>query len=388
MLKELKVELDAIAKAGRLKQFHARVSRVGTKINIRGGDLVDFTSWDFFNLGQNPKVKRALHSEIEQHGIASAASRLSSGTSPAHLSAEARIASFLGLEGAVLFSSHNQAVLSLLSAILSDRDCVIVDDVIQSPVQDAAYLVDAESLHFNSSDPDSLAKVLESAKGYKRKVIYIESVSPTTGVPVDLEAIIESISRSDVELIVDESYALGILGLRGAGVVESTRLPLKKLTIVGSLARGIGVYGGFIAGSSILIQYLINRSKTFQSENVVPSGIAASIEAALNLVELEQAGRETLGKLAADFRRELKRSGVNVDDNVKTPVVCINTDKFVQAFEIFKGLIEKGFLVEALSNGLILNDGGIVRLLLNSSHTESEVTACLAALRDLWKRVV
>ncbi len=387
MLDELKHELEKLTATGRWREFCARQGRVGGRIQIRGSSVVDFTNWDFFDLNSDSRVKRALQVEVEQNGISAGSARLSSGTLPAHLTCEARLAKFLGTESAVLFSSRNQAVLSLIAGLVREGDCVLVDEALQSPVLDASYLVNADVLHFKSHDPDSLERVLENTKHYKKKFLVLESLSPLTGDVTSLTRFSDLAVKWQLNMLVDESYALGILGARGAGGVEAANLLALTMCQYGSMSLALGGYGAFVAGPRILIDFLINRSRTFRGEVVLPACLAAAAETAINVVELETGKRERLKLLALKLRHGLKSMGVPVPALSDVPVVGVYFAKLRIAEELSRTLFQKGFLCDVVASGVPLDEGAYVRFLLNSHHTEKTVDELLQAVTEIWGRM-
>ena len=386
MLKELKEELERAVALYGATEFHPRNWRGNGQIEIRGHRLTDFTSWDFFNLHSEPRVKRAVQTEVELNGVGAGASRLSSGTSALHIACELRLAQFVGQEAAVLFSSTNQAVLSLVAALISERDCVIVDDSIQSPVVDASFLVHADVLDFRGDDPDSLLHILDHTKPYRRKFLFLRTVGPLFGQVLNLPVLVEYASKKGVQILLDEGYGIGLLGLRGAGSAEKFNI-IRPLCIYGSLSKALGCYGAFVAAPKVLINYLINRSQIFRSENVLPPCFAAAIEAAIEVIEVQPGTRERLRSLARKLRRGMKEQGLAVDADLDTPIIGVHFETRTTAQEFANALFAKGYLVEVITAGLMRSDQVVVRILVNSSHKETEIDSFLAAINAIRGRI-
>lgn len=387
MLEDLKRELDRLVAEGRYREFEPYTHRNRGKITVRGQVLTDFTSWDLLNLNNEPALKRALQVEAEAVGIGASASRLSSGTTPAHLSVEHRIAKFLGTESALLFSSTNQAIISIASALLTERDCVIVDETEHSPVVDAAHLVNCEVIHFSPQNLEALPSILERAKSFKNRLLFVESVSPYSGATANLSVIANHVERAEALLIVDESCGIGTMGIRGAGGTEHYNVAKRAFALFGSLGRGLGIFGAFVAGSKLLTDYLINRSRTFTSENALPAPLCAAIEKAIDLTELAHAGRERLRSLALRFRAGLIPMGLCKDIGSDSAIISINVSRARFARELALALFQRGILCEALSDGLILEQGSTVRFILNSAHTDEDIDRTLGAIAEVYKRI-
>ena len=188
MISDLKLELERLKRLGRLRDFAPVRDRKDVSLTLRGRKVIDFSNWDLFRLNEHPRVISAVHRELEHWGLGGSAPRLSSGTGPQHLLLEARIARFFGVESAVLFVSRNQAVLSLLTALCNERTIVFVDEAMQSPVADAAYVVNAPIVTFNATVLDTLDSELAKAPEGFSRYIFAETISPLRGTPTDLAA--------------------------------------------------------------------------------------------------------------------------------------------------------------------------------------------------------
>lgn len=388
MIEDLKQELDKLALQGRLGLLSPRLARKDGKISIKDRELIDLTSWDVFDLNHDARVKRALQSEVELNGISAASSRLVSGTSPVHLACEIRLARFLGAERAVLFSSRNQACLSLIASIAREGDCVLVDDTTQNPAVDAAYLVNAEALQFSTRDLDSLERIAVSLKGYRRKFMVVESLSPIDGKTTDLLPLLEWAHRNGVFVVVDESYGLGLLGLRGSGGMELLTERSALLCQVGSLALAASGYGAFVAGSNILCDYLINRSRTFSTEVVIPACLAAAIEQSIDIIELDVVRRERLKNLAQRLSRGLNQLGLLTDEANQSSVICIPFLKRKDGQAFSDALFQRGYLTDVVSSTALLSEGAVVRMILTVHHTERTIDELLQVIAEVKARAV
>lgn len=384
MLPDLKLEIERLKTAGRLNEFVPVHARQGAYLNFKGRKLVDFSNWDLFHVNCNKRVITAVHEELETCGLGGNSPRLSSGTSLQHLAFEKRMAQFLGLNKSVLFASRNQAVLSLVTSILDERSVAIVDELLQSPVADAAYLVNACIASFDAAKVESLEAELQKAPESFQKYVFVESFSPMRGKLGDLAAFISLANKYGAFVIVDESFSLGVLGLRGAGSLELLPSELSPYCVYGSLSYGLSSIGAFVAGDMALIDFLINQSRTFVSESPLPAAYVAGMEAALNIVELNVVSREWIKALGLRLKRGLNELSFEFDD-FAFPVLCIAFKKRKAAAELAEGLFEKGFFVDIAAKGAFLDAGAILRILINTKHTEAHIDALLEALSDLLK---
>jgi 7-keto-8-aminopelargonate synthetase-like enzyme len=201
-----------------------------------------------------------------------------------------------------------------------------------------------------------------------------------------METVVALAQRHEAGLIVDESYALGAIGLRGAGVCESLGIGRQLLCIYGSLAHGLASYGAFVAGDAILTGYLLNRSKTFSNETPLPPHIACAVEAAIDLLELVPLARERLSQLGARLRSGLTLAGFRGVEG-DGPIVCLPLKKLRMAANLCVALFERGFLVEGLSLGRAFSEESLVRIVITSAHTEKNVDDLLKAFYEIQPHV-
>ncbi len=390
MLTELKLELEKLAAQGRVKEFHPVRGRDGVSINIRDKNVIDFSNWDFLCVRKNKNAIRVMCQHAEVGLVGSGSSRACSGTFDAHLRCEERLAKFFGTQSALLFSSKNQAVLSLITSLISEHDLIIYDEAIQSPVADAAYLVGATSVGFPLSDLNTLKSELEKAGALRRKFIFVESLSPITGELIDISRYSAIAARYGAELIVDESYAVGAIGLRGAGSSEADKGKLvanEVLVRYCDLSLGLGGFGCAICGPSILIAALVNRSRTFSVEASLPMAISALIEANVDYVEVNTATRERMNIFAGRLKNRLHELGKVASKGAYSPIICIPFEKLSLANGFSEGLFSRGFFVEALPIRTHLSERAIVRIIVNAGHAENNMDDLIVACSDILSLV-
>lgn len=386
ILDKIKNELNFLAAKDSLRDFHL-CSRQGKHVLYQDKQLLNFASWDFFDLRFHPEMQKAAQEAIQTSGTGTSSPRLVCGTQASHLRCEKRLAEFFGTESAVLFSSKNQAVLSLIVSLVNETDQLLSDEEIQSPVSDAAYLVNADAVVFSPAKPDSLEKTLEENPCLGKRFVFVESVSPYLGRRVDLKAVTRLAKKHQATLIVDESFALAVLGPRGAGGIEDTLLSEEIFCIYGTLSTSLASFGAFVSGSKMLKDYLCNFSRTFRTEASLPCSVTQATIKAIDLIELMIEGRQKLTFLSAKLQEGLKSIGIEECFDSSIPIACIPVKDFSAAKSIQGALIKKGFLVEAVSRTSFLEESGIIRILVNHSHSEEQIQSLLNAIYEIYARL-
>jgi 7-keto-8-aminopelargonate synthetase-like enzyme len=387
MEERLQAELQQLAELGRLQE-RIPVERIHPDcIQRLGVDFLDFSSFDFLDISSESGVKRAAQRAIEDEGVCSKGPRVGVGNSRLHLQAEARLSEFLVTQDSLLFSSFNQAILTLIAALLGEGDCVVVPEEVSAPVADAAHLVNVDCINFSVEDGESLASALQAATSRKNCLVFVEAVSPITGMTADLKQISATCAAHDAPVVVDQSYSLGSFGVRGAGLIEHHHLGSACFARIGDLAPGVGVPAGFVSGSEVLVSYLFNRSRTLATEAAIPVSIAAALPRALDKIELLAASRTQLVTLAHRLKIELVALGLPAISDSDSPVVALPFPRFQEASTFREALQQQGIYADALHLGRHKSEGSVVRFILTRRHSENDVDRLLEAVSQVKVRL-
>lgn len=373
MFRTLELELKRIKASGIERRFPHSHSRVDGTIEIAGRKLVDFTNFDYLGLARNPKVVKAALQAVEEHGIFQPPSRPSSGSLAELTSAENRLAKFLGVEAAVFFSSRNQALLSLLSALLGQGELLAFDESTYAPVADAALLLEANPVPFCLDRIDSLADVIERSV-LTPMVVYGEGIAPLSGEVFPLRYLQSKLGgESRVSLVLDESYSLVALGERGSGAFEASAAIIPGVAFVGGFGIGMPGYGGFVAGSSLVIEYIRQTSKAIESEPPLPAGIAAAIEAAIDLVELDLVARRKLAHSVKRLRSVFVEAGLFISGDDNSPIIGIRVPSFSVGRELVGRFLARGVLVELVGVRTLRKETPLIRIVVSSLHSDRQL---------------
>lgn len=386
MLTRIKRELERLTERGRERVFAPRTRRAGAVSEIRGATLIDFTNWDIFGLGNHPRICKAFISEIERDGVGGGASRMLSGTTDAHLLAERRVASFFGSDASLLFSSKNQATFSLISALAGEGDVVLCDEMMQSPVADAAHLVQSDLVYVSVEDVQGLTRELERERLGKTRFVVVESLSPVTGRYAPIVEIAAVCKKFGVFLIVDETYAIGVSGPHGQGLLGESKV--KPFAVYASLGYGGGAPVGVVAGDAVLIRYLVQRSKTFVLEPATLPVLARGVVVALDCIEESTRARVRVQAIAQRIRSTLGKLGylpAVVDTLALTHIVTIPFTNRTDAERFSSALFKKGVLVEVVWAGKALSELCYVRIIPTDLHTDEQIDFFLQACADVTR---
>jgi glycine C-acetyltransferase/8-amino-7-oxononanoate synthase len=285
-------QLKALRAASLDRHLSEISSPQGPEITAVGRDhrarrLINFSSNDYLGLANDPRLRKAAISAIEEFGVGAGASRLISGTQSPHLRLERALAEWKGTEAALCFSSGYAAALGSIPALITKNDVVLLDKLCHASLIDAAKLSGAILRIFKHNNLRKLESHLEWARREhrgKRVLIVTESVFSMDGDRAPLRELVQLKKQFDALLMLDEAHAVGVIGPNGRGLAAEENLSDAVDVQMGTMSKALGASGAYICGSHNLIEWLINRARSFIYSTAPPPAIAATGLAPVNFL--------------------------------------------------------------------------------------------------------
>ena len=352
----------------------------GARVVDRGTALVNFSSNDYLGLAADPRLKQAAHEAIDALGVGAGASALVSGHMRLHDDAEKRFARFANLPNALLFGSGYAANLGIL-ATLGDRDAEIFSDELNHAcLIDGARLSRAVVTRYPHCDVGALAAALEQSKASTR-IVATDAVFSMDGDLAPVREILELCDLHNAWLVLDDAHGVGVVGATGHGVLERLGVRSPRIVYMATLGKALGGYGAFVAGGPEVIEWLLQRARTYVYSTALPPMAAAVAIRALDLVETDRSLVTRLHERIAQFRAECGRLGIPTlpSESAIHPIV-LGTP--ASAVEASRKLAERGFLVPAIRPPTVPAGTSRVRVSLSAAHSEGDVAALAKALAD------
>jgi biotin synthase len=353
-------------------------------------NLIDFTSNDYLGFARSRELALEIESEyntiLSEGGIrpylGSTGSRLLTGNSPYAMAVEKKISEFHQGESALLFNSGYVANIGLLSAIAKSEDCFLIDTKVHASTWEGVKLSGAKMKLFHHNDCNHLETQLKTARREHQKLfICVESLYSMDGDLSPLAEIANLAEKYGAYLIVDEAHATGVIGNRGAGLVNELELEDKIFARIHTFGKALGVHGAAVVGSELLRQYLINFSKPFIYTTAFPLHSYVSILAAYKRLESSSTEMDRLNKLITYFRREITIAGLPIR-TTNTPIQSIRVGSPDQAEELSNDLRRRGFDARAIKSPTVRRGEEMIRLCIHAFNTEEEIDLLIAALSD------
>jgi 8-amino-7-oxononanoate synthase len=375
----LRERLEEIEHKGLTRRRRVMSSPQGVDITVDGRRLVNFCGNDYLGLANHPRVVQALIRGASDYGAGAGAAHLVCGHGRAHHELEEALAAFVGRDRALLFSTGYMANLGVVAALCGPGDRVFEDRLNHASLIDGARLSDARLQRYRHADPTQVEGWLERAVD-GTALIASDGVFSMDGDLAPVGELAELARARAAWLMIDDAHGLGVLGATGGGVLEQAGLTQDDVPIlVGTLGKAFGTFGAFVAGSSELIEYLIQRARTYIYTTALPPAVAVATRTALDLVREETWRRERLMHLIRRFRQGARQLGLDLLDSV-TPIQPVLVGDNRTALTASAGLEAKGFLVAAIRPPTVPLGTARLRVTLTAAHTETQVDRLLEAL--------
>ena len=290
------MNLDSLLQADLAKLDEACLRR---KLRTVEAGLLNFAANDYLGLSHHPALIEAARQATARHGTGAGASRLVTGTNSAVQALEENLAAWKEKEAALVFSSGYAAALGTIPALVGKGDNVILDKLAHASLIDAARLSGATVRTFSHNDMGRLETLLAKISPSKTRILIVtESIFSMDGDSAPLRELVALKDRYGAWLLVDEAHATGLYGATGEGLIAEAGLHPNVEIVMGTLSKALGSVGGYIAGSRALIDWLINRARSFIYSTALPPGVIAASHAAVDLVRSPEGGRSTNYSLA------------------------------------------------------------------------------------------
>ena len=379
-------------------------SRVTTIVD--GRQLVDFSSNDYLGLARHPAVADAMSQCAERCGSGSGASHLVTGHGAEHTLLEEELATFTGRERALLFSTGYMANLAVMTTLAGRGETVLLDRLSHASLIDGGLLSGARFKRFAHADARAAESAL-AAHSETASIVATDGVFSMDGDVGPLDALADVSRSHDAWLVVDDAHGLGVIGATGRGAVEHFGLDAEAVPVlVGTLGKAFGSFGAFVAGSSELIELLMQKARSYIYTTALPQPVAAASRKALEIAQRETWRRERVLALTSRFRRIAEQVGVPVMNTAMasatalasvpscldaadtaahetpplTPIQPVFFGSSEAALRAQRALFAAGFCVIAIRPPTVPQGSARLRVTLTAAHTEAQVDSLVETL--------
>ncbi|APS31922.1 2-amino-3-ketobutyrate CoA ligase [Pectobacterium brasiliense] len=387
---QLTAQIMAARTEGVFKEERIITSAQQAEIEVMDSDrLLNFCANNYLGLADNPELIAAAKAGLDSHGFGMASVRFICGTQDIHKALERKLAEFLGMDDAILYSSCFDSNGGLFETLMGPEDAIISDALNHASIIDGIRLSKARRYRYANNDMSQLEAQLQLARaeGARHVMIATDGVFSMDGVIADLQGICDLADRYDALVMVDDSHAVGFVGEQGRGTHERCGVMDRVDIITGTLGKALGgASGGYTAGKHEVIDWLRQRSRPYLfSNSLAPAIVTASLRV-LDLLEQSGERRERLWTNARLFREKMTAAGFTLAgaDHAIIPVMLGEAQlaqDFAQALQR-EGVYVAGFFYPVVPLGQAR-----IRTQMSAAHTPQQIEFAVEAFIRVGKRL-
>ncbi len=382
----LQEQLDDMKEEGTFRKLIPLESPQGSKVTIKGKEVIQLSSNNYLGLTSHPKLKEAADQANEKYGVGTGSVRTIAGTLSMHEEFEEKLAEFKHTEASLVFQSGFTTNQGVLSSILGKEDVVISDELNHASIIDGIRLTKADRKIYKHVNMASLEEALKESGDYRTRLVVTDGVFSMDGNIAPLPEIVELCEKYNALVMVDDAHASGVLGDNGRGTVNHFNLDGRVHIQVGTLSKAIGVLGGYVASTKTLREYLIHKGRPFLFSTSHPPAVTAANDAAIDVLLHEPELIDKLWDNTKFFKDGLKSLGFDtgISETPVTPVM-IGDDALTHKFS--DELFEEGVFAQGIVFPTVQRGKGRIRTIVTAEHTQEELQEALDAFEKVGKKL-
>jgi glycine C-acetyltransferase len=358
---------------------------------VDGKEVIVLCSNNYLGLTTHPKLKEAALRAIESHGVGSGAVRPISGNMDLHVELERRLARFKGAEASLTYPTGFMANSGLIPQLVGGEDLIVSDELNHGSIIDGVRLTRADRAIYRHNDTEDLSRVLSEAEKhdpeYRRILIITDGVFSMDGDIAPLDSIAKLADEHHAMLYVDDAHGEGVLGEGGRGIVSHFKLDHEKVHVeMGTFSKAFGTIGGHVSGSTDLVKYAWNKSRTWLLSSSHPPPVVAATIAAIDVLESEPVHVANLWDNTAYFKKAVQDLGFNTG-NSQTPIIPIIVGESSKAKLLSDELYGRGIFVVPIVFPMVARDLARIRVQMNAKLTIEQLDTVIEAMEEIGKRL-
>jgi glycine C-acetyltransferase len=383
-VKEFDEELKDIKKKGLLRKLTCAERSKNAKIFIRGQQYLNFSSNDYLGISQHPQIIRTAITALKKYGFGSGASRLLSGSYTSHRLLEQKIAKFKKTQKALVFNSGYSANTGIIPTLARAEYTIFSDELNHASIIDGTRLSKARARIYRHKDVVHLEKLLKQTTG--KKLIITDTVFSMDGDIAPLADIAFLAKKYKSLLMIDDAHGTGVLGKSGRGGLEHFGIKGDDIIQMGTLSKACGCIGGFVTGTQDLIEFFINKARSFIYTTSLPPAVAEACSKAIEIVQSESyLLRKGLWKNRQKLSDGLEKLGYDTLGS-ETPIVPVLTGDIKTSLKINAYLYQRKIFAPVIRPPTVPEGKCRIRFSVTAAHTESDIERVLESLKK-WKDI-
>ncbi len=381
-------ELDDLRREGLFRTMRLLRGEQAGRVMVDGRDALLLCSNNYLGLASHPALKEAAIKAVERYGTGSGASRLVSGNMELHEALEARIAAFKEAAAALVFNSGYAANTGVIAALAGRGDVIFSDRLNHASIVDGALLSRARLVRYPHNDITALRRLLAETEGNGLRLIVTDGVFSMDGDLARLGELVSLKREFGALLMIDDAHGTGVLGATGRGSAELLQVVAEIDIQMGTFGKALGSFGAYVAASREIIDYLINRARSFIFSTSLPPAVLAPSLAALDLVDSAE-GADLRTKIAANsevFRNALQGAGFSPMGS-ETQIIPLFVGDAEKTMEFSRQLLEEGIFVQGIRPPTVPAGSCRLRCTVMATHTREELARAAETIAKVGKKL-
>ena len=383
---DISSRLDGIRAEGLYKTERVIATPQRGVVSLESGEAaINLCANNYLGLSDNADIVAAAQGALGEFGFGMSSVRFICGTQSPHKRLEARIAGFLGMEDAILYSSCFDANAGLFETLLGEEDAIISDALNHASIIDGVRLCKAKRYRYANSDMGELEQALKASADARYRLIATDGVFSMDGYIANLRAICDLADKYDAMVMVDDSHAVGFIGTGGRGTPEHCGVMGRVDIITGTLGKALGgASGGYTAAKVEVVDWLRQRSRPYLFSNSLAPMIAEASITVLDMLESQSGLRDTLRRNTAHFRQRMTALGFEIlpGEHPISPVMLRDPQL---AQDMVARLAEKGVFVTAFSFPVVPRGQDRIRTQMSAAHSIEELDRAIDAFAEVGR---
>ena len=372
----LKSELDQLNQAGLRRELRSVTTAPTGRIQLDGREVILLGSNNYLGLSVHPTVIEAAAEAVRIYGTGASASRLMSGNCQLYTELETKIAKTKGTEAALVFGSGYLANIGSIPVLAGNSDLILSDALNHASIIDGCRLSQATKQVYRHCDIEHLESLLAQSAEFRRRLIVTDGVFSMDGDIAPLPEICALAEKYDATVMVDDAHSFGILGETGGGTIEHFGLENCGVIQMGTLSKAIGGLGGYVAGSTVLIDFLINRARSFIFTTGLPPATLAGASAAIDVIRSTPELRQQLSSNVLLLKNALLERGFQLLSS-QTQILPLILGSADVASRFAETLLSHGVYAPAIRPPTVPEGTSRLRISVIASHTTEDLETAI-----------
>jgi len=378
--------LDDLRRQGLYNTIRTIESSVGAWVIVEGKRVLNMCSNNYLGFADDKRLCAAAKDAIDQYGVGPGAVRSIAGTMSLHIELEKKLAAFKGTEAALSVQSGLNTNLATIPLLMGKEDVIFTDELNHASIIDGCRLTKAKRVIFPHRDVNGLRALLKENQEIEKKLIVTDGVFSMDGDLAPLPGIVEAAEEYGAMVMVDDAHGEGVLGSHGRGIVDHYGLHGRVDIEAGTMSKAFGVMGGYVAGSSEIVDYLRQRARPFLfSSAATPADVAACI-AAVDILQETDAPVKKLWDNASYFKDEMQRLGFDTGHS-ETPITPVMLGEAKTAWDFSKRLFAEDVFATAIAFPTVPKGKARIRVMLSAAHSKDDLDFALEKFATVGKEL-